>query len=196
MKTALLFWSGGKDSAWTLREFASGENRGAVTALLTTYDRKTGCVPMHNVPIEWIEQQAKQLRLPLWSIPLPFPCSNDEYLETLKPFYGRADVDAVLFGDLFLEDIRTFREESLKGTGLEAVFPLWGRDTAKLAHEMIWGGLQAKITGIDRARLDASFLGRSFDAEFLADLPKGVDPCGENGEFHTFVRDPHRLIHR
>jgi uncharacterized protein (TIGR00290 family) len=196
LKTALLFWSGGKDSAWTLREFITGENPGKVTALLTTYDRRTGRVPMHDVPIEWIEQQAKQLRLPLWSIPLPFPCSNVEYLDALKPFYDRADVDAVLFGDLFLEDIRKFREGSLAGTGLEAVFPLWGRDTKRLANEMIWGGIQAKITGIDHAQLDASFLGRVFNAELLESLPPGVDPCGENGEFHTFVQDPHRLIHR
>jgi uncharacterized protein (TIGR00290 family) len=191
LKTALLFWSGGKDSAWTLREY-----KGQVTALITTYDRKTGRVPFHDTPIEWIEQQAKQLRLPLWSIPLPFPCSNDVYLETLKPFYERADVDAVLFGDLFLEDIRKFREDSLAGTGLKAEFPLFGRDTKKLANEMIWGGIQAKITGIDYDKLDDSFLGRKFDAEFLESLPPGVDPCGENGEFHTFVQDPHRLIHR
>ncbi len=191
MKTALLFWSGGKDSAWALREFP-----GKVTALLTTYDKHTGRVPMHDVPIEWIEQQAKQLRLPVWTIPLPYPCSNDVYLEALRPFYGRADVDAVIFGDLFLDDIRKFREESLAGTGLEVLFPLWGRDTRKLANEMIWGGIQAKITGIDRDKLDDSFLGRAFTAELLESLPEGVDPCGENGEFHTFVQDPHRLLHR
>jgi uncharacterized protein (TIGR00290 family) len=191
LKTAILFWSGGKDSAWTLREFA-----GKVTALVTTYDKRSGRVPMHDVPIEWIEQQARQLRLPLWSIPLPFPCSNADYLAALKPYYDRADVDAVLFGDLFLEDIRKFREENLARPGIELLFPLWGRDTKKLANEMIWGGIQAKITGIDRSKLDDSFLSRAFDAELLAALPEGVDPCGENGEFHTFVQDPHRLIHR
>ena len=191
MKTALLFWSGGKNCAWALRVF-----KGQVTALITTYDKTTGRVPGQNVPIEWIEQQAKQLRLPLWSIPLPFPCSDEEQLQELKPFYERADVDKVLFGDAMLDDARRRREEGLAGTGLEAGFPLWGRDSGKLANEMIWGSMQAKITGVDPEKLDASFIGRAFNAEFLAALPEGVDPCGGNGEFHTFVHDPHRLIRR
>jgi uncharacterized protein (TIGR00290 family) len=191
LKSALLFWSGGKDSAWALREFD-----GRVTALVTTFDRDTGRVPIHDVPLRWIERQAEQLRIPLLSVALPFPCSNIEYLEALRPILARADADAVVFGDLFLEDIRKFRETSLEASGLEAIFPLWGRDTAKLAQQMIAGGLNAVVTAIDRAKLDAAFLGRPFDAELLAALPKDVDPCGENGEFHTFVHDPHRLFNR
>jgi hypothetical protein len=186
MKTALLFWSGGKKCAWALREF-----KGRVTALLTTYDRRTGRVPLHDVPIEWIEQQAKQLRLPLWSIPLPSPCSDERYAEALNPYLVRADVDVVLFGDLTERTCAT-----VSGCGLTVELPLSGRDSRKLANEMIWGGIQAKITGVDPDKLDNSFVGRKFDAELLESLPQGIDPCGANREFHTFAQDPHRLLRR
>jgi uncharacterized protein (TIGR00290 family) len=194
LKRAVLFWSGGKDSAWALRECAAN-----VIALVTTFEGRIGKVPMHDVPIDWIRLQALQLELPVWTIPLEFPCSNVEYRSALTSVYERAlagAAETVIFGDLFLEDIREFREASLQGTGLEPMFPLWGRDTQVLAREMIAAGLQAEITGIDEKKLPRSFLGRRFDEALLTALPEGIDPCGENGEFHTFVYEPHRLLNR
>jgi uncharacterized protein (TIGR00290 family) len=189
---AVLFWSGGKDSAWALRVCDA-----EVVALVTTFDAATNKVPVHDVPLEWIQQQADLLKLPLWAIPLRGPSTNLEYCNSLNPVYQKArnaGATSVVFGDLFLEDIRQFREAALADSGLVPLFPLWGRITAELATEMIDGGIDATITGIDRNRLDASFLGRPFDRDLLNALPAGVDPCGENGEFHTYVHEPHRLL--
>src|SRR5207249_3979560 len=137
-------------------------------------------------------QQAREVGLPLWTAPLPRPCSNERYEQIMSDVCRRAigeGVEAVIFGDLFLEDIRAYRERMLNGSGLQPLFPLWGLPTAALAEEMIAGGLRAKVACVDTKALDRSFAGREFDAHFLADLPASVDPCGENGEFHTFVHN-------
>jgi len=147
---------------------------------------------MHAVRRELLELQGASLGLPLWTIPLPWPCSNDQYESKMTSFCALAvekGIQAVAFGDLFLADIRAYREKQLAGTGLEPLFPVWQIPTADLARTMIASGLRAKITCVDPKVLPASFAGRDFDSQFLADLPPGIDPCGENGEFHSFVYD-------
>jgi len=147
-------------------------------------------VAMHAVRESLLQRQAQAAGLPLWTLPLPWPCPNENYEALLDGVFERAraeGVDAIAYGDLFLEDIRAYREARHAGTGIEALFPLWGRPTGALAREMIDGGLRAVLTCVDPKRLDASFAGRAFDASLLRDLPPDVDPCGENGEFHTFV---------
>jgi uncharacterized protein (TIGR00290 family) len=147
---------------------------------------------MHAVRRELLELQAESLGLPLWTVPLPWPCSNEQYEARMTALCQRATaegVQAMAFGDLFLTDIRTYREKQLAGTGLEPVFPVWQIPTASLARTMIASGLRAKITCVDPRVLPAEFAGRDFDSQFLADLPPHIDPCGENGEFHSFVYD-------
>lgn len=147
---------------------------------------------MHGVRRELIEEQARSIGIPLWLAPLPWPCPNGRYEEVMAEACRRAvnsGITLVVFGDLFLADIRAYRERMLSGTGLEPIFPLWDVPTGALAVEMLAGGLRARVACIDRKVLDTSFAGREFDAKFLADLPPGADPCGENGEFHTFVFD-------
>ena len=185
----LLSWSSGKDSAWALYRLRSSseyEVAGLLTTLNATFDR----VAMHSTRRALLEAQAWTAGLPLYPVPLPWPCSNEAY-ESAMVSACRAAVDqgieAVAFGDLFLEDVRRYREEKLKGTGLQPVFPLWGIDTRLLAEEMIAGGLRARIVCVDPKKLPPRFAGRDFDRQFLGDLPHGVDPCGENGEFHTVV---------
>ncbi|MCG8461728.1 MAG: adenine nucleotide alpha hydrolase [Holophagales bacterium] len=186
-----LSWSSGKDCAWALRELRRGGDL-EVTALLTTVDEASQRVAMHRVRRQLVEAQAAALGLPLVVVDLPWPCPNTEYERRLGRACARAfdeGVGAMAFGDLFLEDVRAYRESKLEGTGLRPIFPLWGRDTADLARRMIEGGLRAIVACVDTARLPASFAGRAYDAELLADLPAGVDPCGEGGELHTFVHD-------
>jgi len=145
---------------------------------------------MHAVRRELLERQASAAGVPLWTAMLPWPCSNDQYEEILRGVWRRAQdegVDAVAFGDLFLADIRAYRERQLQGTGLEPLFPIWGIPTGRLANEMIAGGLRARITCVDPRALPREFAGREFDEELFTDLPAAVDPCGENGEFHTFA---------
>jgi uncharacterized protein (TIGR00290 family) len=183
---ALVAWSGGKDAAWALH-VAQGQGI-EVVGLLTTMaaDR----VAMHDVRAELVEKQAAAAVLPLWKVPLPWPCPNAEYEVALRDALRRArteGIDAVVFGDLFLADIRAYREAVLAGTGIAPLFPLWTRDTRALAGEMMSSGLRATLVCVDLARLSAGFAGREFDAALLAELPAGCDPCGENGEFHTFV---------
>lgn len=147
---------------------------------------------MHAVRRRLLDRQAEAAGVPLWVVPLPWPCSNDQYETRMREVCARAvaqGVDAIAFGDLFLADIRAYRERQLQGTGLEPLFPVWQIPTGELAGEMIAAGLKAKVTCVDPNRLAADFAGREFDAAFLADLPPQVDPCGENGEFHTFVYD-------
>lgn len=185
----LLSWSGGKDSAWCLHELRR-DGRGEVAGLLVTVNERFGRTTLHAVRQGLMEAQAEALELPLWKVPLPYPCSNEQYEAAMREAVRRARAEgfsAVAFGDLFLEDVRRYREDRLAGTGLEALFPLWGRSTAELAREMIDGGLRARLTCVDPRYLPPSFAGREFDASLLADLPAGVDPCGERGEFHTFV---------
>jgi uncharacterized protein (TIGR00290 family) len=185
----LLAWSSGKDSAWALHRLRH-EGVGVV-ALLTTLDAEAGRVGMHGVPRELVEWQAQAVGLPLAAVSLPWPCSNAEYeravLDALQEARETLRVTHVAFGDLFLEDVRAYRERLLKGTVLKPLFPLWGEGTAALAREMIEGGLRATLTCIDPRVLPASFVGRELDAALLAELPEGVDPCGERGEFHTFA---------
>ncbi len=188
-RRTLLSWSSGKDSAWALhclRQQPDVELVGLVTTVNETFAR----VAMHAVREELLEQQAASAGLPLWKLSIPHPCPNEAYEAAMAGLVERAlgaGVTCMAFGDLFLEDIRAYRVEMLAGTGLEPVFPIWGRPTDALAREMLEAGLRAHVTCVDPRQLDPAFAGRVFDADFLADLPDGVDPCGENGEFHTFA---------
>jgi uncharacterized protein (TIGR00290 family) len=188
MKT-WLSWSSGKDSAWslqTLRQRGDVEIAGLFTTVNAAFDR----VAMHAVRRALLEAQARAAAIELHVVDIPHPCPNAEYERIMGAFVAGAraeGVEAMAFGDLFLADIRAYRERQLAGTGIAPLFPLWGRDTQALAREMIGGGLVAHVTSVDPARLDRSFAGRSFDRAFLQDLPGGADACGENGEFHTFV---------
>lgn len=190
----LVSWSSGKDGAWLLHRLRQNPNF-EVAALLTTVTEDDPRVAIHEVPAGIVRAQARCLGLPLREVALPWPCSNEVYrdrvTEALAPARDQG-AKTVAFGDLFLEDIRAFREELLAGTGFEALFPLWGEDTGGLAEEMITGGQVARVVAVDRGRWGdreraEAALGRTFDEAFLADLPDTVDPCGEHGEFHTLV---------
>jgi uncharacterized protein (TIGR00290 family) len=187
----LLAWSSGKDSAFSLhvlRGMPDVEVVGLLTTINETHDR----VAMHAVRRTLLEAQAEAAGLPLVIVRIPQQCPNDIYEAAMGRALEEAKqrgVGGVAFGDLFLEDIRRYREKQMAGTGLRLFFPLWGRPTTALAHEMVDAGLRARITCVDPRALAASFAGREFDRELLADLPPGVDPCGENGEFHTFAWD-------
>jgi uncharacterized protein (TIGR00290 family) len=188
---AWLAWSSGKDSAWALhavRQTAEFE----VVALLTTVNQAYSRVAMHAVRESLLEMQADAAGLPLIKVPIPSACTNEIYEQAMSAAMTRAKADGVthvMFGDLFLEDVRAYREKQLAGCDVTPVFPLWGRDTRKLAEEMIAGGLSAYLTCVDPRKLERSFAGRKFNAELLRTLPTDVDPCGENGEFHSFVND-------
>jgi uncharacterized protein (TIGR00290 family) len=188
----LVSWSSGKDSAWMLHRL-NQDDPGAVGALLTTTNAAFDRVAMHAVRRSLVEAQARAARLPLHVVPLPWPCSNEQYerlmAAAVTQFVGQGFTH-VAFGDLFLEDVRQYRESRLAGTGLTPLFPLWKQtSTADLARAMIAAGLEARLTCVDPRVLDASFAGRRFDAALLEDLPAAVDPCGERGEFHSFVSD-------
>jgi uncharacterized protein (TIGR00290 family) len=189
MKRILLSWSSGKDSAWSLHVLRQrGEYE--VVGLLTTFNEAAGRVAMHGVRRELVEQQAAAAGLPLWAVPLPWPCSNEQYESLMTQTCAKAvseGIEGVAFGDLFLEDVRAYREKQMAGTGLEPIFPVWGMPTRALAEEMIAAGVRAKLTCVDTTKLDQSFVGREFDLSLLSALPEGVDPCGERGEFHSFV---------
>lgn len=192
-----LSWSSGKDSAWSLHLLRQDPNV-EVVALVTTLNEQFDRVAMHAVRRELLEMQAAAVGLPLWTVPLRWPCSNEEYEIRMTALCARAvsqGVQAMAFGDLFLTDIRAYRERQLAGTGLEPIFPVWQIPTAGLARTMIASGLRAKITCVDPKVLQKKFAGRDFDAQFLADLPSGIDPCGENGEFHSFVYDGPDFAH-
>jgi uncharacterized protein (TIGR00290 family) len=191
LKRVALSWSSGKDSAWSLHLLRQDPNV-EVVALVTTLNEKFDRVAMHAVRRELLELQAESVGVPLWTVPLPWPCSNEEYEARMRDLCTRAireGVDAMAFGDLFLADIRAYREKQLSGTGLQPLFPVWQIPTDELARTMVASGLRAKITCVDPKVLAAEFAGRDFDAQLLADLPPGIDPCGENGEFHSFVYD-------
>ncbi|HEY6306234.1 MAG TPA: ATP-binding protein [Candidatus Angelobacter sp.] len=185
----LLSWSSGKDSAWALhllRRQPQYEIAGLVTTINSAFDR----VAMHSTRRALVEMQAAAAGLPWLAVPLPWPCSNQEYERIMKDVCVRAvdeGVTAIAFGDLFLSDIRAYRERQLQGSGLEPLFPLWQLPTDQLARQMIAAGLRAKLVCVDPKKLAPEFAGRDFDLHLLADLPAGVDPCGENGEFHSFV---------
>jgi uncharacterized protein (TIGR00290 family) len=189
MKRILLSWSSGKDSAWALhilRQHPEYELAG----LLTTFNQAFDRVAMHGVRRALVEQQAAAAGLPLWTVPLPWPCSNAEYEAIMSRVCSDAvarGIQCVAFGDLYLEDVRAYRERQLAGTGLKPLFPLWGLPTPALARKMIASGLKATLTCVDTNKIDARFAGRRFDEDLLNDLPATADPCGENGEFHSFA---------
>jgi len=186
---ALMSWSSGKDSAHALAELRRTDEVdvvGLITTITATFDR----VAMHAVRRELLARQATALGLPLFTVEIPSPCDNATYESRFGDALCRARADGIshlAFGDLFLADVRAYREAQLAALGLTPVFPLWGRDTRTLAAEMIASGLAARLTCVDPRSLDRSFAGRTFDASLVATLPAGVDPCGERGEFHTFV---------
>ena len=191
MKRVLLSWSSGKDSAWSLH-LLSQRKDARVAGLVTTFNREADRVAMHAVRRSLVEAQAERTGVPLWPVELPWPCSNGDYEGILRGVCRRAvaeGIDAFAFGDLFLRDIRAYRERQLDGTGLEPLFPVWEIPTGQLARDMIAAGFRAKVTCVDPRKLDKSYAGREFDHAFVESLPDGIDPCGENGEFHTFVYD-------
>jgi len=188
MKT-LLSWSTGKDSAWSLHVLRQDPTI-EVCGLFTTVNAAFGRVAMHATRREIVQAQAAAAALPLIEIAIPYPCPNEDYERAMADFVAQArteGIGAMAFGDLYLEDIRAYREKNLAGSGIEPLFPVWGRDTGRLAREMVEGGLRGYVTCVDPRQLDPSFAGRAFDDAFLDALPEGVDPCGEAGEFHTCV---------
>ncbi|UWZ83762.1 adenine nucleotide alpha hydrolase [Occallatibacter riparius] len=209
MKRVLLSWSSGKDCAWALhvlRQASGVEVVGLLTTINTQFDR----VAMHGTRRAVLEAQAEAAGVPLWTVPLPWPCPNEIYEARMAEACARArreQIDAVAFGDLFLPDVRAYRERQLAGTGLEPLFPLWQIPTGELARAMIDEGLRAKLVCVDSRQLSAAFAGRDFDAALLSDLPPEIDPCGERGEFHTCAYDgpmfaralelePGEIVHR
>ncbi|MGC1461110.1 MAG: ATP-binding protein [Terracidiphilus sp.] len=189
MKRVLLSWSSGKDGAWALH-LLRRDPEIEVCALLTTLNAEFDRVAMHGTRRSVLEAQARAAGLPLWIVPLPWPCSNEVYEQRMAEVCKRAveeRIDAIAFGDLFLTDVRSYRENQLRNTGLEPLFPLWQIPTRELAREMIAGGLRARLSCVDTKQLPAEFAGREFDPAFLSDLPPETDPCGERGEFHTCV---------
>jgi len=188
---AVLAWSSGKDCAWALHVLRQ-QNQVEVVGLLTTVNADFDRVAMHAVRTELLRAQAKAAGLPLHTVPLPWPCSNEDYEAAMAVAVERLrcnGVSAMAFGDLFLSDVRQYRERKLQGTGIAPLFPLWGLPTQLLAREMIAGGLRARLTCVDPKQLAPTFAGREFNDTLLNDLPAGVDPCGERGEFHSFAYD-------
>jgi uncharacterized protein (TIGR00290 family) len=191
VKKVLLSWSSGKDSAWTLHLLRQQPDI-QVVALLTTFNSQANRVAMHAVRRALVKAQAERTGIPLWPVELPWPCSNVEYEDLMRVACQRATAEgitAAAFGDLFLQDVRDYRIRQLQGSGLEPLFPLWQIPTRQLSREMIAAGVKAKITCVDPSKLDKSFAGQDYDSRLLETLPAGIDPCGENGEFHTFVYD-------
>ncbi|HWM83407.1 MAG TPA: ATP-binding protein [Pseudolabrys sp.] len=186
---ALIAWSGGKDCAYALhvaRRAGMSDIVGALTTVTEPFDR----VSVHGVRKELLRAQLAAAGLQPVIVRIPYPCPNDAYEQAMAAAMTQARAEGIthiVFGDLYLADIRAYREQKLAGTGIAPVFPLWGRPTDALAREMIAAGLQATVVTVDLKKLPAGFVGRRFDAALLADLPQGVDPCGENGEFHSFV---------
>lgn len=189
-RRVLLSWSSGKDGAWALHVLR-GQPDLEVVGLLTTFNDEADRASMHGVRRTLVEAQAAAAGLPLWPVPLPYPCSNDEYERRMGTAIDRARTEGVThiaFGDLYLEDVRDYRVRMMEGTGIEPLFPIWcsAADTPALARTMVDARVRAVLTCVDPNQLSESFAGRSWDAELLSDLPPQVDPCGERGEFHTF----------
>lgn len=188
-KKTLLSWSSGKDSAWALHRLRHNPEIDLL-GLFCTVNQAFDRVAMHGVRVELLQRQAQCLGLPLQIIPIPYPCSNEQYAQVMSEFVEAAKqqgVECFAFGDLFLEDVRRYRVERMQGTGIEPIFPLWGANTTELAQTMVAAGLKSVLTCVNPKQLSAEFAGRIFDATLLRDLPEDVDPCGENGEFHSFA---------
>lgn len=188
-RRVLLSWSSGKDSAWTLHMLRK-ESDVEILGLLTTVNTTLGRVAMHSTRLALLAAQARAVGLPLYVVPLPWPCSNEVYERAMRGAIEdglRRGATHVAFGDLFLEDIRAYRTRQLQGSGLEPLFPIWHEPTEALARRMVDSGVEAVLTCVDPTKLPRSFAGRRFDHALLDDLPQGVDPCGEHGEFHTCV---------
>jgi uncharacterized protein (TIGR00290 family) len=185
----LLSWSGGKDSAWALAVLRE-QGEYEVVGLVTTLNERFRRVAIHGYREALLDEQAEATGLPVWKVDLPFPCTNAEYEARMAVVFARAvaeGIAGIAFGDLFLEEIRAYRLKQLAGTGLEAIFPVWGIPTEELAETMVAGGLRAYLTCVDPRVLGREFAGRVFDAALLKELPAGIDRCGERGEFHTFA---------
>ncbi len=190
-RKTLLSWSSGKDSAWTLHLLRQRRDL-EVAGLMTTVNQLYQRISIHAVRLELLKLQAEAAGLPLLIIDLPSPCSNSQYEAAMERFIAASrqqGIECMAFGDLFLDDIKAYREAKLSGTGITPLFPVWGIPTDQLAKEMIASGVRAVVTCVDPKQLAASFAGREFNEAFLSALPAGVDPCGERGEFHTFVFD-------
>ena len=193
----LLSWSSGKDSAWALHVL-NQTHPGAVAALLTTVNEAVDRVAMHAVRRDVLEAQAEAAGLPLRIVPIPHPCSNDVYEARMRDAVAASVADGfthAAFGDLFLEDVRAYRERMLAQTGLKPLFPIWGEDTRELSRWVVANGFRSTLTCVDPRTMPPQFVGRAYDAALLEELPEGVDPCGENGEFHTFVHDAPNFRH-
>ncbi len=187
----LVSWSGGKDSAFALYEFARA-NGYEISALLTTVTAGYDRISMHGVRRALLVSQAESLGYPLVKLLIPQQCTDDEYeqlMRTALQKYNNLGISGVVFGDLFLEDVRNYREEILETIGMKGFFPIWGMDTGELARAFIDRGFRAIVVCVDTEVLDSEYVGREYDRKFLTDLPTSTDPCGENGEFHTFVYD-------
>jgi len=187
----LMSWSSGKDSAWALYKLQQDVEIDLV-GLFCTVNKEFNRVAMHGVRVELLQKQADSIGLPLEIIEIPYPCSNDEYEKIMGQFVEKAkndNIECFAFGDLFLEDVRNYREEKLKNSGIKPIFPIWGTPTDMLSREMIRSGLKTVITCINPKQTPKEFIGKIFDENFLDLLPETIDPCGENGEFHSFVFD-------
>lgn len=190
-KNTLMSWSSGKDSAWALHTLQQDPEYN-IKGLFCTINKEFERVAMHGVRIDLLKRQAEQIGLPLDILELPYPCSNEDYEQIMGEFIQRIKGDGIeyiAFGDLFLEDIRAYREEKLKGTGITPVFPLWDIPTNQLCRDMVAGGLKTVITCVDPKQAPRELAGQQYNSAFLDNLPDSVDPCGENGEFHSFVYD-------
>ena len=194
----MLSWSSGKDSAWALHTMRQDSGI-VVDGLFCTINQEFDRVAMHAVRVALLQQQADSIGLPIQLIPIPHPCSNADYARIMGEFVAREKergIACFAFGDLFLEDIREYREKSLSGSGISATFPIWGMDTRALSTTMLVDGLRAQITCVDPKQLAPEFSGREYDADFLKEIPPDVDPCGENGEFHSFAFDGPMFAHK
>jgi uncharacterized protein (TIGR00290 family) len=187
----LVSWSGGKDCAYALHEFVRANDH-EISALLTTVNAGYDRISMHGVRRSLLQSQAESLGYPLQEILIPQQCTDEEYeqlMGTALQKYSKLGISGVVFGDLFLEDVRNYREERLGRIGMKGIFPIWGMDTGELAQAFIDRGFRAIVVCVDTEVLDSDYVGREYDGQFLAELPTSIDPCGENGEFHTFVYD-------
>jgi uncharacterized protein (TIGR00290 family) len=184
-------WSSGKDSAWALHLLRQDPNIDVI-GLFCTVNKVFDRVTMHGVRSELLKQQADSVNLPLYIIDIPDPCDNDKYVNIMTSFIievKKNGIECFAFGDLFLEKVRSYREKLLEGTGITPLFPIWGLPTTALSREMVSSGLKAIITCVDSSHLSTEFTGREYNEAFLNDIPNNIDPCGENGEFHSFAFD-------